>query len=153
MRLSYRAASGMLEPARPGASTDAVVEETTAMDGQRFDAWTKALAARKPRRDTFKLIAGATLAGAATHAALDEAMACLEDGQFCTDDDECCGVCIAHGCTECVPKGENGCQNDNDCCGGKQECDNGVCKKRRKNEQTTTCEGRGCKKKKKKKKH
>ena len=131
---------------------DAVVEETTAMDGQRFDAWTKALAARKPRRDTLKLVAGATLAGAATHAALDEAMACLEDGQFCTDDDECCGVCIAHGCTECVPKGENGCQNDNDCCGGKQECDNGVCKKRRKNEQTTTCEGRGCKKKKKKKK-
>ena len=122
------------------------------MDGRRFDAWTKALAAVWPRRDALKLFAGAAVAGAATRAVSEEARACLEDGQFCSNDDECCGVCISFNCTECVPKGVHGCQNDNDCCGGKQECDNGVCKKRKKNEQSVSCEGRNCKKKKKKKK-
>ena len=122
------------------------------MDGRRFDAWTKTLAAVWPRRDALKLFAGAAVAGAATRAVSEEARACLEDGQFCSNDDECCGVCVSFNCTECVPKGEHGCQNDNDCCGGKQECDNGVCKKRKKNEQSVSCEGRNCKKKKKKKK-
>ena len=119
------------------------------MDGRRFDSWTKALADRLPRRDTFKLLAGMTIAGVATRTAIDEAKACLEDGQFCTTNDECCGTCIAFNCTDCVAKGGHGCEGDNDCCGGKQECVNGVCKVRKKKD--VSCDGRGCKKKKKKK--
>jgi hypothetical protein len=129
------------------------VEETIAMDGRTFDAWTRRLAAGLPRRGALKAIAGAAVGVVATRAVVSDAAACLEDGQFCSTNDECCGVCISFNCTDCVPKGGQGCEGDHDCCGGKLECDNGVCKKRRKNEQSTTCESRGCKKKKKKKKH
>lgn len=99
------------------------------MDGRRFDAWTRLLARGLPRRRAVKAIAGAGLAGIATRAVIHEAEACLEDGQFCTDDNECCEFCIGFSCGPCVPKGGHGCANDNDCCGGKAECKNGVCKK------------------------
>lgn len=122
------------------------------MDGRRFDSWTKRLAVGLPRRDTIKVLAGAAIAGVTTRAASEEAEACFEDGQFCTTNDECCGTCIAFNCADCVPKGGHGCEGDNDCCGGKQECKNGVCKVRSK-KKDLSCDGRNCKKKKKKKKN
>jgi hypothetical protein len=120
------------------------------MDGRRFDAWTRRLAKASSRRGVLTVFAGAGIAGLATPAVVRADEACLEDGQFCTSDpDECCGVCVSFNCVDCVPKGGHGCENDDDCCGGKQECVHGVCKKRKKD---VKCEANGCGRKKKKKK-
>jgi hypothetical protein len=115
------------------------------MDKRRFDALARLLAAGTGRREVAKALTGLAMAGAVTRTTVRNAAACLEDGQFCSHDDECCGVCISFNCTDCVPKGSHGCENDKDCCGGKQECVNGVCKKRKKGGKVK-CDGRKCNK-------
>jgi hypothetical protein len=101
-------------------------------------------------------MAGVGLLGVATHVSSRKAEACLEDGQFCSNNEECCGVCISFNCTDCVPKGGHGCEGPHDCCGGKMDCENGKCVKKK---QSNNCgkdragvqaQGKGCKKKKKK---
>ena len=118
------------------------------MDSQKFDAWTRVLAGGLPRRGAIKALAGVAVAVATTRAIVHEAEACLEDGQFCTTNDECCGVCISFNCTECSSAGHV-CEGPHDCCGGKLDCVDGHCQKKKK----VNCEGNGCKKKKKKKHH
>jgi len=100
------------------------------MDGQRFDAWTLALAKRWSRRHAVKALVGAGAAGVAIRAVVQEAEACLEDGQYCTNNEECCDVCIAFACTACLGKGQGTCDGPHDCCGGKMDCVNGKCTKK-----------------------
>jgi hypothetical protein len=116
------------------------------MDGQRFDAWTRALASRLPRRRAVKVLVGVGAAGVATRTVIQEAEACLEDGQFCTTNNECCGVCISFSCTECVGKGQGLCEGPHDCCGGKMDCVHGKCTKKK---EDVKCDGKNCRKKRK----
>ena len=120
------------------------------MDGQRFDAWTRALASRLPRRGAVKLLVGVGAAGATTRTVIQDAEACLEDGQFCTTNDECCNVCIAFGCSPCLGKGHGTCDGPHDCCGGKMDCIDGICKKKKKD---VKCDGKSCKKNGRKRRH
>ena len=106
-------------------------EDITNMDGQRFDAWTLALAKRWSRRHAVKILVGAGAAGVAIRAVVQEAEACLEDGQYCTNNEECCDVCIAFACTACLGKGQGTCDGPHDCCGGKMDCVNGKCTKKK----------------------
>jgi hypothetical protein len=103
----------------------------TSMDGQRFDAWTLALAKRWSRRRAVKVLVGAGAAGIATRTVVQEAEACLEDGQYCTNNEECCDVCIAFACTACLGKGQGTCDGPHDCCGGQMDCVNGKCTKKK----------------------
>lgn len=96
------------------------------MDGQRFDAWTRALASALPRRGALKTLAGITLAGVATRAAVSRIAA--DDGNqvgdYCDD--------------------KNPCNKDKGLV-----CVNRECEKKKE----TKCEGKGCKKKGKGKKN
>jgi hypothetical protein len=116
------------------------------MDGERFDAWTRLLANRIPRRRAVKVLAGVGTAGMITRAATQHAAACLEDGQYCENNDECCNVCITFNCAPCLGKGEGHCDGPHDCCNGQMDCVDGKCTKKKKQE--TKCEGRGCRRKK-----
>jgi hypothetical protein len=102
------------------------------MDGQRFDAWTRALARGLRRRSALKTLAGAGIAGLATHGALRHLDAntcsdcggdCIPRGGDCSRGNEgnCCGtdICILAECTSCLGKGDKTCRPGmGDCCPG-----------------------------------
>ena len=77
------------------------------MDGQRFDAWTRALARELPRRVALKASAGFALAGAVTRSGLRDAAAnCADEGEGCGM--PCCeglvcdeGICVVVGSNKC----------------------------------------------------
>lgn len=123
------------------------------MDGQRFDLWTRRLAGSQSRRVAVKALTGVGLLAAASQAGLQEAKACLEDGQFCSNNEECCGVCISFSCTDCVPKGGHGCEGSHDCCGGKLDCVDGKCVKHKKQGNNCSNRERGLQAERCKKKH
>ena len=71
------------------------------MDGDRFDALARSLAAHRPRRAALRALAGAALAGPLALVGAREAAArCLRNGEACRRGPQCCsGVCR---------RGENG---------------------------------------------
>jgi hypothetical protein len=100
------------------------------MDGQRIDAWARALASGLPRRDALKAVLGAGLATVVTRASLGPLSAntcdecggdCTSRGGTCGGHDECCGtdVCLFTECTACLQHGDNACRlGAHDCCPG-----------------------------------
>jgi hypothetical protein len=121
------------------------------VDGQRFDRWTRSLARGQSRRSVLRLI-GAGTAGAALSALGGRggarAQACLDAGDPCTSDDECCGSgtgrCAANpgGGTYCEHQPTGGpCSDDFECFGGPcfAQCVNNLC------EAYCHAEGVGCK--------
>ena len=115
-------------------------KEDHAVDGRRFDAWTRSLTWKLSRRHTLKTAGGVAMAAAAVRVVAEDAKACLEDGQFCTSSSECCNLCVSFNCT-CIAEGHHGCEKDNHCCGPKQECKGGKCIKPKRD---VKCDGRRC---------
>jgi hypothetical protein len=111
----------------------------TTMDGQRFDAWTRALTGRFHRRGTLKALAGMAVASAITRTVSRDAKAfCSEEGQDCSM--PCCdglicdeGLCVAVGGPDCPTLDQS------------NQCVYPV--------DPPKCEGNGCHKKKHGKKH
>jgi hypothetical protein len=124
------------------------------MDGQRFDAWTRALARGWRRRDTIKALVGVALAGSVMPSVVQEAKACEHFEGVCRKRDDCCVkqglACINRVCLTCFPDGEN-CQTNpgwgTQCCEG-SKCDDRTLKCTK--DPDAKCESTsGCKKKKK----
>ena len=107
-----------------------MAEEVVTMDGQRFDAWTRALGRELPRRIALKASAGLALAGTAIYSARHEA------APFCAKEDESCGMgcCEDLVCDEgfCVVVGSRACPSldqSNQCTNQLPECEGNGCKK------------------------
>jgi hypothetical protein len=113
------------------------------MDGTKFDAWTRALALGRSRRQASKLMISGAFAGVAMRGALRGVAACTDaegapcDPQFgcCEDAGLACKASQSGGV--CVSIGDAGCKSTNQ----SNQCVTGP-----------RCEGKGCKKKKKGKK-
>lgn len=101
------------------------------MDGQRFDVWTRALAARLSRRTAGRAAVAGAGAALLTRAGEDPASAaCSPKGEHCMSGRDCCRklVCILNECDECVEKGHL-CDDDGQCCRG-LTCKHRECKKK-----------------------
>jgi hypothetical protein len=128
-------------------------EEITGMDGQRFDALTRATVSGMRRRDALKALAGVAVAGVATRAVVEEAKACLGPGDgICNSRADCCAGfgCFKQLGYECLTCKQHNqlCRDSDECCagltcnsrshctegdgGGKVKCDGKNCKKKRK---------------------
>lgn len=106
------------------------------MDGQNFDALTRAAAAATSRRGTFGMIAGTALAAALAKIELTDAKKkrkgknkkkkCRKLNQGCGGKKKCCkGLSCTDGtCLKPVPEPE--CENNADCNSG-EICQNGIC--------------------------
>jgi hypothetical protein len=127
------------------------------MDGQRFDTATRLLAGGMRRRDALKTLAGLVVAGVATRAVVEEAKACLEDGQaVCNSKADCCAGlgCFKQLGFECAPcKAHNKLCKDSDECCGDLTCNNRNHCTKGEGGGKTKCEGKDCKKGKGKGKH
>lgn len=102
------------------------------MDGQRFDAWTRAQATRLSRRTAGRVVAGAgaALAARAVGSSVSANGMCSHKGEFCTRKRDCCKelVCLLGECDECIEKGHL-CDDDKQCCKG-LACKHRECKKK-----------------------
>ena len=102
------------------------------MDGQRFDAWTRARATRWSRRTAGRAAAGAAALLVARPGVAPVAAngMCSHKGEFCTRKRDCCKklVCVLGECDECVEKGRL-CDDDSQCCQG-LSCKHRECKKK-----------------------
>ena len=97
------------------------------MDGERFDALAKVVAALS-RRGVLRLLAGAALGAAVASSDGAAAAGCRERGELCERDSDCCGwegrrrtVCTRRGATEdrsrCCSRRGGSCAYHTDCCG------------------------------------
>lgn len=125
------------------------------MDGQQFDAMSRAMARVLVRRTSLKALVGVAMAGIATRMTGNEAAACTDFGLPCTTSAECCDSdryhCISgHPTSVCgVCKGEGeSCATDQECCS--EKCDFGLVFSNCAGKKKVKCEGNGCKKKGKK---
>ena len=98
------------------------------MDGRRFDRWTRALAARVPRRVALRAAAGGAVAAALGLLPADAAEVvlrtlCRGTGEVCKRDTQCCSERCRHGRCDCRDRGD--CTVDRACCSGR--CVRGRC--------------------------
>ena len=106
------------------------------MDGERFDALAKVVAAPS-RRGVLRLLAGAVL-GAAVASPDVAAAGCRERLDYCERDSDCCGwegrrrtICARRGWgrPRCCSRRGGSCTWDAECCGS-LECRRGNCRRR-----------------------
>lgn len=95
------------------------------MDGQQFDAITRAVRAGLPRRVAIKALSAAALAGVASRTAGRDVRADGHQGDFCNDKTPCNSplVCINTECDHCR---KSGACHVGWCCKG-YSCEHGVC--------------------------